>query len=63
MKQLRELLGMIGITVVTEQLGIADSAGAFDGEGRLARVEDMVGLDALAASVVRAATAVEAFAA
>jgi chromate reductase, NAD(P)H dehydrogenase (quinone) len=53
LKQLRELLGMIGIEVVAQQLGVANSGAAFDGEGRLARAEDVAGLDALATSVVR----------
>jgi NAD(P)H-dependent FMN reductase len=54
LKQLRELLGMIGVTV-EEQLGIANSADAFDGGGRLARAGDVAGLESLAAAVARAA--------
>ncbi|MBS1857388.1 MAG: NAD(P)H-dependent oxidoreductase, partial [Acidobacteria bacterium] len=54
LKQLSELLGMIGVSV-QEQLGIANSAGAFDGEGRLARAEEVVGLEKVAAAVARAA--------
>jgi len=53
LKQLRELLGMIGVEVVAEQLGVANAAAAFDAEGRLVRPEDVVGLDVLAASVLR----------
>lgn len=54
LKQLAELLGMIGVTV-EGQLGIANSAGALDGDGRLVRADDIVGLETLAARVARAA--------
>lgn len=54
LKQLSELLGMIGVSV-QGQLGIPNSAGALDGEGHLLRAEDIVGLDTLAARVARAA--------
>jgi chromate reductase len=53
LKQLRELLGMIGVEVVAEQLGVGNAGAAFDVEGRLVRPEDAEGLNALAASVVR----------
>jgi len=53
LKQLRELLGMIGIAV-EDQLGIPNSGAAFDGEGRLARASDLEGLDQLAAAVANA---------
>jgi NAD(P)H-dependent FMN reductase len=56
LKQLRELLGMIGIAV-EEQLGIADSGAAFNGEGRLTRATDIAALDGVAASVARASAA------
>ena len=52
LKQLRELLEMIGIDVVPKQLGIGNAAEAFDAEGRLLRPEDIGGLEAVAASVV-----------
>ena len=52
LKQLRELLGMIGIAV-EHQLGIANSAEAFGGNGRLSRAEDIAGLDTLAAAVAQ----------
>jgi len=58
MKQLRELLGMIGVTV-EDQLGIPNSGGAFDGAGRLVRTEDLAALDRLAASVANAAAGME----
>jgi len=54
LKQLRELLGMIGVAV-EDQLGIADSGGAFDGSGRLARAADIAALDRLASTVAQAA--------
>lgn len=54
LKQLRELLGMIGITV-QDQLGIPNSAGAFDGAGRLLRTDDLTGLERLTAAVANAA--------
>ena len=53
LKQLRELLGMIGIAV-EDQLGIPNSGAAFDGAGRLARASDLQGLDQLAAAVANA---------
>jgi chromate reductase len=59
LKQLRELLGMIGIAV-EDQLGIPNSGAAFDGEGRLARASDLQGLDQLAAAVANASTAKQA---
>lgn len=54
LKQLRELLGMIGIAVEKE-LGIPNSAEALSGEGRLARTQDIAALDSLAAAVAQAA--------
>ena len=54
LKQLRELLGMIGVAV-EDQLGIADSGGAFDGSGRLSRAADIAALDRLASTVAQAA--------
>lgn len=55
-KQLGELLGMISVQVV-EQLGVPDSAEAFDSTGRLVRQQDIAGLLKLASSVVEAAAA------
>jgi NAD(P)H-dependent FMN reductase len=54
LKQLRELLGMIGVEVAA-QLGISDSAAAFDSDGHLSRPNDRAGLQTLAAAVVQAA--------
>ena len=54
LRQLGELLGMIGVTV-EDQLSIANSAAALDSEERLARAEDIAGLDRLAGAVTRAA--------
>ena len=59
LKQLRELLGMIGIAV-EDQLGIPNSGAAFDGEGRLARASDLQGLDQLAAAVANASATKQA---
>jgi chromate reductase len=56
LKQLRELLGMIGVTV-EDQLGIPNSGEAFDGEGRLTREGDLVGLQKITAAVTEATTA------
>jgi chromate reductase, NAD(P)H dehydrogenase (quinone) len=53
LKQLRELLGMIGIEVAG-QVGIAQSGAAFDADGRLAREHDIAALDGLAATVADA---------
>ena len=43
---------MIGVHVVPEQLTVANSTEAFDGEGRLVRADDVAALNRLAASVV-----------
>jgi len=40
LKQLRELLEMIRMTVVPQQVSVANSGGAFDGVGRLVRSSD-----------------------
>lgn len=53
LKQLRELLGMIGIEVVPEQVGLANYAAAFDEAGHLIRPEDIARVTELAQSVVR----------
>jgi len=54
LKQLCELLGMIGVTVVDE-LGIPHSDGAFDSRERLVRPNDIASLERLAAAVAAAA--------
>jgi chromate reductase len=56
LKQMRELLSMIGIGV-EDQLGIPNSGAAFDSEGRLARAGDIEGLDKLATAVIDASAA------
>jgi NAD(P)H-dependent FMN reductase len=55
LKQLRELLGMIGIAV-QGQLGIPNSGEAFDVEGRLTREGDLTGLEKIAEAVTKATT-------
>ena len=55
LKQLRELLEMIHVCVLPEQLGIPDSAHAFDEAGNLMRPGDAAALQSLMQSVVRAA--------
>jgi len=52
--QLRELLEMMAVSVIPEELAIARSAAAFDAEGRLARAEDLAGLQQVAAALARA---------
>jgi NAD(P)H-dependent FMN reductase len=54
LKQLRELLGMIGVDVAA-QVGIPQSGAALDEDGRLTRPDDIAALDALASAVVQAA--------
>ena len=58
--QLRELLGMMGVTVIPRELAIARAGAAFDGEGRLTRAEDVSGLQELAAALAQAAAPAEA---
>jgi NAD(P)H-dependent FMN reductase len=48
LKQLRELLEMMRMTVIPQQLSVPQSGEAFDGEGRLTRPEDIATLHALA---------------
>jgi len=55
LRQLRELLEMMLVTVIPEQLAIARSSGAFDADGRLVRAEDLTGLQELAAALAPAA--------
>jgi chromate reductase, NAD(P)H dehydrogenase (quinone) len=40
LRHLRELLGMIGVTVIASQLSVADAACAFDKDGELAKKQD-----------------------
>ena len=54
LRQLRELLEMMNVSVVPQELAIARSSAAFDAEGRLARAEDLAGLQEVAAALARA---------
>ena len=51
LRHLRELLEMIGVTVVPEQLTIAKAFQAFDAEGHLTRPEDREQLEKVLASI------------
>jgi chromate reductase len=53
--QLRELLGMMAVSVIPEELAIARSNPAFDNEGRLVRAEDIAALRELATALTEAA--------
>ena len=55
LRQLRELLGMIGIAVIPEEVAIAQAGDAFDGAGRLTRPHDAAALEQLAAGLLSAA--------
>ena len=55
LRHLRELLGMMAVSVIPEELAIARSNAAFDAEGRLARAEDLAGLQKLAVALAQAA--------
>ena len=52
MRHLRELLEMIGVTVVPEHLTVPKAVEAFDAEGRLSRPEDRERLRAVIAGLV-----------
>jgi NAD(P)H-dependent FMN reductase len=54
LKQLRELLEMIGMTVIPQELSIARANDALDAAGRLVRPEDLAGLTALARALAGA---------
>jgi chromate reductase len=54
LRHLRELLEMIGVTVIPEQLMIARSLQAFDGEGGLGRTEDSEAMRKLVAGLSQA---------
>ena len=51
LRHLRELLEMIGVTVIPEQLALARASQAFDTEGKLARPEDVEVIGKIAASL------------
>jgi len=53
LRQLRELLEMMGVSVIPQELAIAQASGAFDAEGRLARAQDAAGLGELAAALAK----------
>ena len=53
LRHLRELLEMIGVTVIPEQLAIARSSQAFDGQGRPGRPEDTEAMRKLAAGLTQ----------
>ena len=55
LRHLRELLGMMMVSVVPQELAIARSGGAFDADGRLTRAEDLSGLRELATALAQAA--------
>lgn len=48
LRHLRELLEMIGVTVLPSQVTVPKATGAFDGEGRLVRPQDQNAVNALA---------------
>lgn len=53
LRHLRELLEMIGVTVVPEQLTIPKAFDAFDEQGRLSRAQDRDQLRAVVASLLQ----------
>jgi chromate reductase, NAD(P)H dehydrogenase (quinone) len=55
LRQLRQLLEMMSVSVVPRELAIARSGGALDEGGRLVRTEDLAGLQELAAALAQAA--------
>jgi chromate reductase len=55
LRHLRELLEMIGVTVVGEPVAIAGAFQAFDEDGRLARPDDMAAVSRLADTVAETA--------
>jgi chromate reductase, NAD(P)H dehydrogenase (quinone) len=54
LRQLRELLTMMRVTVIPQELAIPRASDAFDTEGRLVRAEDIEGLQALADALATA---------
>jgi chromate reductase len=57
LRHLRELLEMIGATVVNTQVAIPRASEAIDGEGRLVRAEDRESVERLAEELVQAVDA------
>jgi chromate reductase len=53
--QLRELLEMMMVHVIPQELAIARSSAALDAAGHLVRLEDLAGLQELAAALMEAA--------
>jgi chromate reductase len=53
LRHLRELLEMIGVTVIPEQLAIARGSQAFDSQGRLGRTEDTEAMRKLVAGLTQ----------
>jgi chromate reductase, NAD(P)H dehydrogenase (quinone) len=60
LRHLRELLEMIGVTVVPSQVTVAKALAAFDGEGRLARADDRAALERVVRELVAALSTVKA---
>lgn len=54
LRQLRELLEGIRVTVIPEELAMAGAGDGFDAAGRLVRAEDIAGLRAVADGLVHA---------
>lgn len=54
LRHLRELLGMIGVTVIPAQLTIARVSNAFDPQGKLVRPDAVEGLNRLLAELLAA---------
>jgi chromate reductase len=54
LRHLRELLEMIGVSVIPEQLAIGRSSLAFDSQGSLARLEDTEAMQKLVAGITQA---------
>ena len=57
LRHLRELLEMIGVTVIPTQVAIPRAFEAIDGEGQLVRSEDRDGVERMAEELVQAADA------
>jgi chromate reductase len=60
LRQLRELLEMMAVSVIPGQLTLAKANAAFDAAGRLVREEDVSGLQEVAAALAQAAAPKEA---
>ena len=59
-RHLRELLGMISVSVIPQEVEIAQAGAAFDAEGRLVREADIAALRELAAALALAAAPADA---